>query len=162
MDNLTRYFQNLVSDLEANTAKAGWFPSAVYPDGETVAEVALKNEIGDPSNTLNGKPAPIPARPFLRNAIAENKKKWSDNLGGMIKSGMSGHNALELTAIDMAADIQQAIRNVTSPKLSKYTIDARISRIASGKAKKSGNITKPLEDTGYMLSTCIGTVEAKE
>jgi hypothetical protein len=51
---------------------------------------------------------------------------------------------------------------VVSPALSKKTIAARVSKIASGKAKKGGNIAKPLEDTGYMYDTCIGVVEERE
>ena len=147
MDNLTAYLQNLVSDLEANTAKAGWFPSAVYPDGTTAAEVALTNEVGDPAHN-------IPPRPFIRPAIVNHKQQWSDNLGGMIKSGMSGRDALELTAVTMAADIQKAIIDVTTPKLSARTLAAR--------RRRGNNNASPLNDTGYMLSTCIGTVEAKE
>jgi len=154
MDDLTRHLQNLVADLKDNTAKAGWFPTAVYPNGTPVAHVALIQEKGDPAHN-------IPPRPFMRPAIASNKQKWVDNLGGMIKSGMSGRDALELTAVTMAADIQAGIIAVTTPALKASTVRARVRRTASGKAKSS-NISKPLVDTGYMLATCIGTVEAKE
>ena len=147
MDNLTAYLQNLVSDLESNTAKAGWFPSAVYPNGQSAAYIAMIQEKGDPAHN-------IPARPFIRPAIAEYKQQWSDNLGGMIKSGMSGRDALELTAVTMAADIQKAIIDVTIPRLKPRTLAAR--------RRRGNNNESPLNDTGYMLSTCIGAVEAKE
>lgn len=155
MDNLTAYLNLIIENAESVTAKAGWFPTAVYPNGETVASVALQNEVGDPSKH-------IPPRPFMRVAIANNQRKWAENLAKMIQQGMGINDSLELTAIDMASDIQDAIRQVTSPELSKRTIAGRISRIASGHARAGGNIEKPLIDTGYMYATCIGVVEDKE
>ena len=62
MSNLSDYLSDLEAGLTSKTVKVGWFPSSVYPDGETVAFVALQNELGDPAKG-------IPPRPFIRPTI---------------------------------------------------------------------------------------------
>ena len=146
MSNLSNYLSDLEAELTSKTVKVGWFPSSVYPDGETVAFVALQNELGDPAKK-------IPPRPFIRPTIQAQKDKWVANIGSMIKTGMAAKDVLELTALSMQADIHKAIIDVETPELAKRTLDAR-------KARGNSN-ESPLNDTGYMLATLIGTVEDK-
>jgi len=64
---------DLAKTLQPGVVRIGWFPSARYDDEKNtpVAAIAAQNEYGNPSKN-------IPARPFIRPAIAHNQNKWSD------------------------------------------------------------------------------------
>lgn len=106
----------------------GFFESAKYPSGEYVAQVARYNEFG----TLN-----IPMRPFFRNAINKNIKKWYATLQNAIKQNATPSKALSIVGEVARADIIQSITDLRTPPNAESTI----------KQKKS---TNPLIDTGLM------------
>lgn len=127
-----------LGDLEG---KVGWFESAVYPDGTPVAYVATIHEHGA---------GPIPARPFMRPAVAEYGASWMKLLGEGAKAALNGsvspHAVLEAVTLRAAGDVGKAIQAVTSPALKPMTI-----------ARKG--FSKPLIDTGQMFQSVTGKVE---
>lgn len=80
--------------------KAGVLADSTYPDGKSVAQVAFWNEFGTNK---------FPPRPFMRNAINENKDKWVETLLRLLKSGLSTEKALGNLGEQMVNDIRQSI-----------------------------------------------------
>lgn len=134
----------VLNGLEGLEGKVGWFESATYKDGPPVAYVATIHEFGAPSQG-------IPARPFMRPAVAEKGQSWVDLLGQGAKAALNGSVSpaavLEAVTLRAAGDVAIAIRAVTSPPLKPATV-----------ARKG--FDKPLVDTGQMLKSVTGKVEA--
>jgi len=134
-----------LDDLSKLQSKTGWPDSATYEDGTKVVDVAMWNEFGTKHT---------PPRPFVRVAVAENRRKWSDGLGQGAKACINGsadaRTVLESVALQAAGDIAKAIEAVTAPPLKASTI-----------RKKRGR-SKPLEDTNLMLQSVTGIVEEAE
>lgn len=115
----------------ANLA-VGFFESAKYDDGIQVAQVAFWQEYG----TIK-----IPPRPFFRNAITKNAKKWVDTLETALKSTDGNFKkAFGILGEVAVGDIKTSITNLGSPPNAPATI----------KSKKSSN---PLIDTGLMRNS---------
>lgn len=118
----------------ANLA-VGFFESAKYDDGTQVAQVAqvaFWQEYG----TIK-----IPPRPFFRNAITKNAKKWVDTLETALKSTDGNFKkAFGILGEVAVGDIKTSITNLGSPPNAPSTI----------KSKKSSN---PLIDTGLMRNS---------
>lgn len=108
--------------------EVGFFESSRYPNGTFVAQVARYNEFG----TLR-----IPMRPFFRNAIQKNIKKWYATLQNAINQNATPSKALSIVGEVARADIIQSITDLKAPPNAQSTI----------KQKKS---TNPLIDTGLM------------
>lgn len=90
----------------------------------------------------------IPARPFIRPAVAANSDKWLERLKNDIyKTDLSADAILERLGIRMVGDIQKAIRAAQQPPLAKSTVQKRLKRGFTNR----GTATKPLIDTGFML-----------
>ena len=106
----------------------GFFETARYPNGTFVAQVARYNEFG----TLN-----IPMRPFFRNAINKNIKKWYATLQNAINQKATPSKPLSIVGEVARADIIQSKTDLRTPPKAESTI----------KQKKS---TNPLIDTGLM------------
>ena len=106
----------------------GFFETARYPNGTFVAQVARYNEFG----TIN-----IPMRPFFRNAINKNIKKWYATLQNAINQNATPSKALSIVGEVARADIIQSITDLRTPPNAESTI----------KQKKS---TNPLINTGLM------------
>lgn len=127
--------------LDGLEGKVGWFESAHYPDGTPVAYVATIHEFGI------GR---IPARPFMRPAVADHGREWIDLLGqgakAAINGGPSPAEVLEAVTLAAAGNVAEKIQAVTSPPLSPVTI------------KRKGH-DKPLVDTGQMVQSVTGKVE---
>ena len=127
--------QNIKIDKKAITKfigkeklEIGFFETARYPNGTFVAQVARYNEFG----TLN-----IPMRPFFRNAINKNIKKWYATLQNAINQNATPSKALSIVGEVARADIIQSITDLRTPPNAQSTI----------KQKKS---TNPLINTGLM------------
>lgn len=131
----------ILKDFDGLEGKVGWFETAAYPDGTPVAYVATIHEFGT---------ARIPARPFMRPAVADNGQQWLDQLADGAKASLAGGPApaavLELVAMGAAGNVAEKIVAVTSPALSPMTV------------KRKGS-SKPLIDTGQMLQSVTGKVE---
>lgn len=135
---LEEYLSRLAKELSSSSVKAGFIDGATYPDGESVANVAYKDEYGDPKNNQ-------PPRPYFRNAISENKDEWAGAVGRGIASGRSVSEVLEVVGAKMAGDIQHSISVLVDPPLAKKTLELR--------RAKGNTSTKPLVDTGVMIGS---------
>lgn len=124
--------QNTVDFKKVKGARAGFIKNKAYPDGTSVIDVAIKNEYGD------GK---IPPRPFLRNAIKKNEKKWiryfEENFDFNQESPADLESIMQTIAEMMKADIVRSIDENLPPPNSPATI------------KKKGS-SHTLIDTGHM------------
>lgn len=129
--------QELKPLADKNQLKVGFFETSKYQNGIYVADVAKNNEFG----TLE-----IPSRPFFRNAIENNAKKWVNFLAqDLVKSENAeiSYNRLGEVA---RGDIVKSINQTNSPANSPLTI----------KAKGS---SKPLVDTGFLRANVTFKVE---
>lgn len=87
--------------FKGGSVKAGVLSDATYADGLNVATVAFWNEYGTRS---------APPRPFMRNAIAENKDKWREILLSLLKAtNYDTGRALAMLGEEMAGDIRQSL-----------------------------------------------------
>ena len=127
--------------LDGLEGKTGWFESAHYPDGTAVAYVATIHEFGTPR---------IPARPFMRPAVADHGGEWmealADGARASLKGGPSPEAVLEIVTLQAAGNVAEKIAAVTSPPLKPVTV------------KRKG-FAKPLIDTGQMAQSVTGKVE---
>lgn len=158
----------ITKDFDGYEAKVGWFESAHYPEGTPVAYVATIHEFGA---------GPIPARPFMRPAVADHGGEWiqqlADGAAVALNGGMSPRDVLELVAMGAAGNVAEKIAAVTAPPLSQITLIARhtgkfkggrdvgaaASMLAEGPQNLRGTSTKPLVDTGQMIQSVTGKVE---
>lgn len=144
----------------------GWNESAKYEDGTSVAYVAAIQEFGTKG---------IPPRPFMRPAIDKHESEWMDvaKMGAkeILNGTKTGKEAMDLVGLKSKGDVYESIVDVNEPPLSMITLVARLwrkqgktitggtigeiaARLHAGeKFDVSGISTKPLNDTGHMLST---------
>jgi hypothetical protein len=112
-------------------ARIGFLEGATYPDGTSVAMVAALLNFG----TSAGK-----AWPFFTNMIAEKGPGWGDKMAALLKAAdYDAPKTMALMGQGIANQLRQSIRDTDSPPLAPATI------------KRKGS-SKPLVDTGYMLS----------
>ena len=129
--------------LDGLDGKVGWFESAHYPGGTPVAYVATIHEFG------TGR---IPARPFMRPAVADHGGEWLELIGQGVKASMMGGpspaEVLELVMLQAAGNVAEKIQSLPplDPKVSAVTI------------KRKGH-SKALIDTGQMFQSVTGKVE---
>jgi hypothetical protein len=170
--------QKMLKQANKRQVKVGWFESAKYDDNTPVAGIAAQNEYGNPNIS-------IPARPFVRPAIADNKQAWAKSIDTMFKRAAEGKTtataALSVLGDVVASDIKTAIVNGNHAPLSPLTIALRKHRndgakiggrfigavaaaIARGETgsgqlgdQSFGN-TDPLRETGYMIATLTSEV----
>lgn len=145
--------QNMQNMPNKLTGQMGWDKSAVYEDGTPVAYVAAIQEFGSPKNG-------IPSRSYFRKTIKEKKKEWIELMYKTLKSsennGMNVYKAFETMVLTAEGDTVKTISTLDKPPLKESTIRARMRRRADKITR--GNLTKPLIDTGYMLSTFTSKV----
>lgn len=162
-----------LKQADGTSLQTGWFESARYEDGTPVAGIAAQNEFGNPKIS-------IPARPFLRPTVDNQKGDWAqlmDSAAAQILAGnISMKDALNGLGLKSVADIKNSITTGGFPALSPITIALRKLRnqnvpiggktvgwvaaaIAEGKTapgelgdQSFGN-QDPLRETGYMIST---------
>ncbi len=179
MGSVTVNFSNIdklakqLKDAHKASVQAGWFESAKYQDGAPVAGIMAQNEFG---NSKIG----IPARPFFRPAIEDNKKAWAKIVGNGFKAALNGQstpdNVLNMLGLKVVSDVKIAITTGDHVALSPITIALRklrnegvpiggstvgavASAIANGQTGRGelgdqsfGN-KNPLRETGYAMST---------
>lgn len=180
--DLIKYFQELKVDAKKATdkqLKVGWFESAKYSDGKSVAKIVNIQEYG----AINDK-SKIPPRPFFRNAIKENEKDWVEIILMSLRSHFEKRRdfsaSLDLLGGVIEDDLKRSIDKILTPPLSPYTVllrrishEMRSKGVSFNKARQSvskdkdilaGNpaATKPLIDTGYMKSTVTHVVVTKK
>lgn len=151
--------KNIADAIDSNYAVfAGWFADGNnYDSGIAVYEVARIQEYG--TNT-------IPPRPFIRPAVDNEKKKWigfiKKSIANELKKGGKGDFSIAFEKLGMMVqgDIQEYIHKVHSPPLENSTLAARARKrgitakdIQQMSDAEYANFSKPLEDTGQMIST---------
>lgn len=174
-DRIRAKLEQRIRALSGKTIQAGFFPEAAYADGTPVAYVAAIQEYGSPE-------AGIPARPFMRSTVAEQKKQWGDDLARGVKAAFRGaieaDDVFEQVGGVMAADIQETIASIETPPLSPITVMLRgmrrndtglvvtgatvgeaARRVAAGDTNY-GASTKPLVDEGILLASVTHKVES--
>lgn len=128
--NFKKRLNETKKKYQSATVQVGFLENATYPDGTSVAYIASVQEYG----TSN-----IPARPFFRNAISENRKDWKKKYASLLKK-TDFDVATKTLAEVIVGDIKQSITTLDSPPLAKSTI-------------KQKGFSKPLIDTGHMLNS---------
>jgi len=114
--------------------RVGFLEGATYPDGQSVAEVAVFNEYGVPSHNQ-------PPRPFFRNMIAAKEHEWAPALGmALTANDYDVDKSLDLLGVGIEGQLRASIVELTSPPLAPSTVARK------GKSK-------PLIDTGHMLNS---------
>lgn len=130
--------------------QVGWFDTARYEDGTPVAYVATIHEFGYPKGG-------IPARPFMRPTIEQQRTAWRDSIAKGMRTVFEGKrtakDVLEVVGMVAAGNIGETIASVTTPALKQSTLDARQAR-----KKTPGVSSKPLVDTGLMIQSVSSKV----
>lgn len=145
--------KSLLAQIDRKQVSVGFFDTSKYPDGTPIAYVAAIQEFGYPGGN-------IPARPFMRPTMEEQRSAWANTLRrgykAVINEQISLVSMLEQFGALAAGQVKVTITKVTAPVLADATIAARQSR-----KKTKGVSTKPLVDTGFMLSQVNHAVEDK-
>lgn len=155
MSKALQAMQKALRELERKEIRVGFFDTAHYPDNTPVAYVAAIQEFGY---------GPIPPRPFMRPAQAQNQQKWLAALAKGAKLSFVGKIDISMVMEQVgkvaAGDVKKAIRAVTNPELAQSTVDARLSRKSASTRKKANPVTirKPLVDTGQLLDSVESSV----
>lgn len=162
-------FKAAISDLSRKLAKAGtlrvgFLEGAKYPNGTPVAMIAAIQNYGAPRRG-------IPPRPFFSNMVKDKSDSWGPAMAETLKrTNYNTEQTLELTGQGIKGQLQQSIIDTYSPALSPITVMLRgmkandsslvvtgktvgeaAQRVADGKTNY-GASTKPLVDSGYLLS----------
>ena len=144
---------------EASTmvAKIGYFPSAKYPDGTSIAYIASIQEFGVPAKN-------IPPRPFFRPTMDTQRAVWQQQMGKLATRVMQGkmtvRESFDAIGLNAAGQVRETISALMSPPLKKSTLLARQSRARKGSKYKYLS-TKPLVDTGTMRDHLTNITEPK-
>lgn len=149
-------FNQIISGLVNHEARIGWDSSAVYPDGTKTAYVATIQEFGDPAHN-------IPSRSFFRSTINSKTNEWKElnekAARAMLKGKVSPKDGFSQLVLGAEGDFVEKITTLQDPPLKEETIQARLRK---RKDKNTvGSLTKPLVDSGYMLSTLTSTVDGE-
>lgn len=132
---LKNYLERMIGRASnAKEVEVGFMENATYPDGTSVALVAMVNEYGRPENGQ-------PPRPFMRRAVNKRSAAWQKNFGTALKqTNYDARRSFAMIGTQMKEDIQKSIRDLKSPPIKKATAEAK-------------GFDKPLIDTGHMLNS---------
>lgn len=108
--------------------EVGFFKESVYPDGQSVAQVAYANEFGKKG---------IPPRPFFRNCYKEKEEYWIKSFNDLLMSGVGLLSSYKMTGEKIRGDLVMSITKFSNPPNAPSTI------------KKKGS-SNPLIDTGQL------------
>ena len=137
-----------IAKLPKKRAAVGFFDTAVYPDGTPVAYVATVQEFG------SGR---IPPRSFMRSTISEQREAWQATLAQgsrrVLAGKLTADQVLDAFGQSVAGQIKEKIASIMAPGLADSTIAARL--------RRNNTSTKPLVNTGYMISSVDSKVEAR-
>lgn len=172
------YLKESIRQLHKKQARVGFFSTSTYPDGTPVAYVATIQEFGTDKTPIG----PIPARPFFRPAMTDNKEEWADIMrqgaAAVLNGKITTHRMLMQFGQSAAGAVKESIASVQSPPLSQLTLEIRqlkkkgktiTGSVVRGAARDlaengptaSGVSSKPLVDSGYMISQVSNDVVTK-
>lgn len=150
-----KILKDALAHLDHTNAKVGWFESAHYPNGTSVALVAAVNEFGWPEHN-------IPPRLGMRDTAQEQRNVWAALAQRGAKALFAGKGTVtalfDALGLKAAGDVRKHITQVFQPPLKVDTVKARL------RGRKQGNvvsitIAKPLVASGHMLTTLTNTTE---
>lgn len=155
-----RFKVAMVELAKDKVGKVGWFPSSKYEDGTPVAYIASIMELGTKTAGRNHAVV-IPPRPFFRPTMIEQEGNWR-NLAKLLSQSIlkgtdTAYSAMEKLASQAEGDVAATFASINTPRLSDATVELRKWKKANG--YKVGSLTKPLQESGYMLSTLTSKVE---
>lgn len=141
--------EQAINNLKDGYVKIGWFEGQKEPNGLLVSENAYMQNTGFTIKHKNGKSTYVPPRPFMRNTLIREGKKWNDFWKKEYREVADGKialkQALNRLGIVVKSNIQDTI--ISSDGIRPNTK----STLASKKAKGHGTI--PLIDSRTMLQT---------
>jgi len=146
-DMVTKHIAAL-EKMKGFSVEAGWFESAVYPNGTSVARVARVQEFGAAIKRGKGVII-IPARPFMRLAYTRIKQKMPEVqkkiARRMIEGKIQPQQALSQIGLFMEGEIVASIKNGGWAPNAPSTV------------KRKG-FDKPLIDTAQMWQSVASKV----
>lgn len=133
--------------------KIGFFQESRYPDGTSVAYVAMLNELGIHN----------PRRPFLKRTARHNIRKWMNGIANNIKrGGMSKKNVINAyrkAGVVAVGDVKKTIKSWEPGGNAPATVEAKKRRGRTGRNLVAINPQTVLIDTGQMISSVAYKVE---
>ena len=139
--------------LKNRKVDVGWFSSAKYEDGTSVAYVASIQEFGVAQRS-------IPPRPFIRPTITEQEAKWKEltarGARAIAKGNSDTHSVLTQIGGKASGDIRKAISRVVSPPLTLTTLLLRKRKIQGDK------ITGKTVGEAYRAANFVGPRSKKD
>ena len=150
----------LISKYESAHVEVGFLENHTNLKGVNYAKIAFWNEFGTKSKggygvwvsfMVNGRRVTMPhkgmpARPFFRTTIEQEKGTWVDKIARGLKADkFTSEQVLDMVGIDFKGKLQESIQGWSEPANAPLTIE-----------KKGFN--KPLVDTGAMWQTAIEVV----
>lgn len=127
------------SEMNASV-RVGVLENATYPDGESVAMVAFRNEYGTQT---------IPVRAFFRTTVSNQKNNWVLSTTNLMKIHNNPKKVMGLMGEHMKGQIVQSINTWTDPPNAPLTV------------KKKG-FNAPLRETGLLSRTISYEVNEDE
>ena len=165
-DGVMKALDALARKMGGGHVNIGFLASAKAPDGTPMAAIAFWNEFG------HGGPLPAPPRPFFRTMIAKESPTWPGKMAKLAKqTDFDGPTVLGMMGADVAAALQESIRDTNAPPLSDTTRRLRLTfgnkpenitlkdvrkagrEAAKGLPLASGTQAKPLVWTGNMRNS---------
>lgn len=141
-ERLEAKLRELAARLGAGgVVRVGFLEDATYPDGTSVATVAVTQNFGSAANG-------IPPRPFFSNMVADKSPGWGESFLGVLReNNFDIPKSLELMGEGIAGQLRQAIVDTNAPPLAPATIGRK-------------GFAKPLIDTSNMINSVDYEVEA--
>lgn len=108
---------NKYRNAKSAAVRVGIMDQMTYPDGTGVAQVGFDNEYGVPERH-------VPARPFFRTAISNNRKILPEMMAGLMKKH-DVETALKLVGEHMVGELTHSVMTWQDPPNAQSTIDAK-------------------------------------
>lgn len=115
MSKLTKMLDKYRS-MDTVAVRAGIMGDKTYPDGTKIAHVGYWNDMGTPT---------IPARPFFRQTIANNKKVLPQMIASLIRKGDSPELVLKKVGQHMVDEFTESVQTWREPPNAPSTIRAK-------------------------------------
>lgn len=116
--------------------RAGVLEGATTTEGQSVVQYAAYNEFGT---------SRIPARPFMRSTLTEQRQAWINGFLALLKAGRAPDEALRLVGDRMVRNFKDKILSNMEPANAASTI--------ARKNKKEAGRAGTLFDTGALLKS---------
>ena len=148
-NELLKALTKIASDVkDMPVIKAGVPDTGSYPDGTSIEMVGTVHEFGSEEQN-------IPERSYLRSTVLEQTDKYVDLMAGgldlVIQEGKDPYQLLTNIGLVLESDIKEKITTLSEPALAPSTI-----------ARRTGNSSNPLVDTGLLRRSIISEVDKGE